>query len=161
MSKAMGSWSAMRKYLEEEMLCPVLKGRIRYACCPHGDGWGMFELFCDGISMAKFAGSHAAKQLNAGKRPEDVNDFWATYWMDRQMPAGMRTPDDADFAQALACYRNQSIEVSLDSSDPVVRMFAILDRRIGKRTLERMKNDIPERPEWLRRIYLLRYNVET
>ena len=29
MKKALGSWSGMRKYLEDEMLTPTLRGRVR------------------------------------------------------------------------------------------------------------------------------------
>ena len=32
MGKALGSWSGMRKYLEQEMLADSLLGRIRYGC---------------------------------------------------------------------------------------------------------------------------------
>ena len=32
MGKKMGSWSGMRKYLEQEMLAECLKGKIRYSC---------------------------------------------------------------------------------------------------------------------------------
>ena len=32
MGKILGSWSGMRKYLEQEMLASVLHGRVRYGC---------------------------------------------------------------------------------------------------------------------------------
>lgn len=32
MSKVLGSWSGMRKYLEKEMLAKSVQGRIRYNC---------------------------------------------------------------------------------------------------------------------------------
>ena len=32
MSKILGSWSGMRKYLEQEMLAECLHGRVRYNC---------------------------------------------------------------------------------------------------------------------------------
>ena len=39
-------------------------------------------------------------------------------------------------------------------------MFAILDRRVGKRTLERLKDLLNEQPEWLKPFYLLRFEAE-
>lgn len=39
-------------------------------------------------------------------------------------------------------------------------MFAIFDRRIGKRTLEKIQDTIEEQPEWLCELYLLRINAE-
>lgn len=32
MSKILGSWSGMRKYLEKEILADSLCGRVRYGC---------------------------------------------------------------------------------------------------------------------------------
>lgn len=67
---------------------------------------------------------------------------------------------DYEFSQALRAYRNQPIQTSLQSNDPIVRMFAILDRRVGKRTLERLKDSINDQPEWLRRLYEARIAKE-
>ena len=65
-----------------------------------------------------------------------------------------------DFCDALADYRNQDIKVSIQSDNPIVRMFAILDRRVGKRTLEKLKDDLDEQPEWLKQFYILRFEAE-
>lgn len=46
------------------------------------------------------------------------------------------------------------------SENPVIRMFAVLDRRVGKRTLERMKQELELQPDWLQRIYRLRLEAE-
>ena len=32
MGKILGSWSGVRKYLEQDMLAPALRGRLRYGC---------------------------------------------------------------------------------------------------------------------------------
>ena len=39
-------------------------------------------------------------------------------------------------------------------------MFAILDRRIGKRTLVKIKETLNEQPDWLKKIYQLRLDAE-
>lgn len=39
-------------------------------------------------------------------------------------------------------------------------MFAVLDRRVGKRTIDKLKASIDEQPEWLRFFYLLRSEAE-
>ena len=39
-------------------------------------------------------------------------------------------------------------------------MFAILDRRVGKRTLEKLKDTLDEQPEWLKQFYILRIEAE-
>ena len=43
--------------------------------------------------------------------------------------------DQFTFYDAFHAYQNNSIDDSLISTDPVVRLFAILDKRVGKRRL--------------------------
>jgi hypothetical protein len=57
-------------------------------------------------------------------------------------------------------FDNQSIEKSLSSENPLVRMFAILDRRVGKRTLVKLKDKVEKELEWLKPFYLLRFKAE-
>jgi hypothetical protein len=47
-----------------------------------------------------------------------------------------------------------------DNNNPLIRMFAVLDRRIGKRTLAKAKESIAEQPLWLRQFYQLRITAE-
>ena len=46
MGKILGSWSGMRKYLEQDMLANSLQGRIRYGCTTYVgmDGCHIFEV---------------------------------------------------------------------------------------------------------------------
>ena len=57
MIKILGSWSGMRKYLEQEMLADTLKGRIRYGCTTFVsmDGCRIFELCMDGVQIKRFS----------------------------------------------------------------------------------------------------------
>ncbi len=41
-----------------------------------------------------------------------------------------------------------------------MRMFAVLDRRVGKRRLVRLADRIADEPEWLRTFYLIRLRAE-
>jgi hypothetical protein len=66
--------------------------------------------------------------------------------------------DQRAFYKAYYEYINQSIEKSLNSPDCIVRLFAILDKRVGKRTLLRIKPTINSQPHWLQQFYLLRLN---
>ena len=60
------------------------------------------------------------------------------------------------FHNAIEEYLNQPIEKSINSDNPFIRMFAILDRRVGKRTLNKLKVNIDKEPKWLQQFYLLR-----
>lgn len=67
---------------------------------------------------------------------------------------------DEEFCEALAAYRNQPVFQSLRADDPLVRMFAVLDRRVGKRTLAEIQQTISAQPEWLKTFYILRLQAE-
>ena len=67
---------------------------------------------------------------------------------------------DEEFCEALEMYRNQNIQKSVFSENPIVRMFAVFDRRIGKATLRKIQDTIEDQPEWLHQLYLLRITAE-
>ena len=50
-----------------------------------------------------------------------------------------------------ALFGYQSIAVYLDDENAVVRMFVILDRRVGKCTLVKLASNIDSQPEWLQK----------
>lgn len=156
----MGSWSAMRKYLENEMLCNSLKGRVRYNLTTYSnmDRCGHFEIFVDGKSRKIFSMDYAASQLH--KSSDKSEDFWKNYWAEKENASVHQQFDDTDFAKALKEYRSSDIQTSIKSENPIVRMFAVLDRRTGKRTLSELKNNLSEQPEWLRFFYELRLSSE-
>ena len=68
---------------------------------------------------------------------------------------------DNEFCDALEKYRNQSIKDSINSENPLERMFAILDRRIGKRTIAHINDSLEKQPEWLQIFYRLRLDSES
>ena len=55
-----------------------------------------------------------------------------------------KTEEDVDIDK-------QSIAVYLDDENAVVRMFVILDRRVGKCTLVKLASNIDSQPEWLQK----------
>ena len=57
-------------------------------------------------------------------------------------------------------FDNQSIEDSLKSDNLLVRIFAIIDRRIGKRRLVKMRNEIENEPEIFQFFYNVRVEAE-
>ena len=67
---------------------------------------------------------------------------------------------DKEFSDALAAYRRQPVADSLASENPIQRMFAIVDRRVGKRTLQKLADSVQGQPEWLRVLYLARMEAE-
>ena len=64
------------------------------------------------------------------------------------------------FYRAFDEFDNQSIEASLISGDLIVKIFAILDRRIGKRRLLKMKDTICNESDTFQVFYAIRANAE-
>lgn len=164
MGKILGSWSGMRKYLEEEMIADSLKGRVRYSCTTFVgmDGCGIFEIHIDNKTIKQFSMETVVSSVFDGNKPVDMKKYWETFWAEKEnTPLENRKEfDDIEFAEALRLYRSLPIDKSLYFESPIVRMFAILDRRVGKRTLEKMAERIDEQPEWLKYFYKLRLCAE-
>ena len=169
MGKYEGSWSGMRRYLEHDMLAPCLYGRVRYGCTAYVgmDGSRIFEICIDGRPVKHFS----LETVNTwfldngyrpGPRPVGLGEYWDGLWMLLdEVPRSRRTAyTDDEFCDALAAYRTQDIAASLHSEDPLVRMLAILDRRVGKRTLYALRDTVSQQPEWLQNFYRLRMDAE-
>ena len=76
-------------------------------------------------------------------------EYWDEFLtMLKKHPMAERTEyTDGEFCSALETYRNQDIEESIRSENPIVRMFALTDRRAGKRTLYAIKYEMQCQPE--------------
>ena len=68
--------------------------------------------------------------------------------------------DQRCFYNAFAEFDQQSIEMSLKSENLIVRIFAVLDRRVGKRRLALMKETIEEEPDTFQEFYAIRLKAE-
>lgn len=156
MGKILGSWSGMRKYLEDEMLAESLHGRVRYGCTTYigMDGSHIFEVCVDGKQLKRFSLETVNtffinSGLKENTRPFGIREYWDEFWMVySNSPMQRRTEyTDDEFCDALENYRNQSIRESLNSENALVRMFAILDRRVGKRMLIEIKKTIERQPK--------------
>lgn len=167
MGKILGSWSGMRKYLEEEMIADSLKGRIRYSCTSYVGmhGCHIFEIRINGETFKRFSLETVNTYfINNGfterKNHYCTAEYWSEFWtlLDKYAITARTEYTDEEFCNALNLYRNQDIRDSIYSKNPLVRMFAISDRRIGKRTLYELNAE--ELPEWLRTLYNLRISAE-
>ncbi len=156
----LGSWNGMRKYLEKEMLADSLKGRVRYGCTAYigMDGDRIFELCIDGKQVKRFSLETLNTYFKDTKASECTGDCWTDFWMLRdKYPITKRTEyTDSEFCDALEKYRNQDIKISIHSDNPLILMFALFDRRVGKRTLAQIKDEVSAQPHWIQQIYNLR-----
>ena len=169
MGKILGSWSGIRKYLEQEMLAECLHGRVRYNCTSYVgmDGCHIFEIYIDNKLAKQFSWETVNTYFikNGYKKksnPVGIGEYWDEFWslMDTVPMQSRPEYTDNEFCEALENYRNQSIQHSINSENPLEKMFAVLDRRIGKRTLTNVKESIEKQAEWLQLFYRLRLDSE-
>ncbi|MDE6031031.1 MAG: hypothetical protein K2G32_05355 [Oscillospiraceae bacterium] len=161
------TWSKIRDKLENEYLAESLRGHIQYFAtsyskCPDHEGRAAVRL--DGEEILKsnyFDMMQALYDAKRRIRSENPEISYREAWLKSGLAAlNDGYFDQRDFYAAFAEFDNQSIECSLDSENALVRMFAVLDRRVGKRRLERLADRIASEPEWLRAFYLIRLRAE-
>lgn len=161
----MHTWSKIRKKLEQEYLADSLRGRLTYFVtayhAAHDSDEGRAAIRLDGAEILKsnfFERMDRQWEIYSGLG-EAQNEVGA--WRQSGLDA---IHDGAfyqvDFYRAFSIFDNQSIGESLQSDNALVRMFALLDRRTGKRTLEKLRSSIGEMPDWLQMIYYIRLEAE-
>ena len=160
----MHTWSKMRSKLENDYLADSLQGHIRYFAtsyskCP--DHEGRAAILLDGKEVIE--GSYCEQWSKADLLPKDEtlqkrlnNEF--PFIDETALKYGQF--DQRCFYTAFEKFDNQSIEKSLESDDLLVRIFAVLDKRVGKRRLERLSENTDDKDEIFRRFLHIRMKAE-
>lgn len=160
----MATWSGMRKKLEREYLAESLRGHIQYYATSYRkshDHEGRAAIRYDGKEIIK--GCYWNNWMKAGLFPRD--EKWErrmamenAYMDDVALKLGVF--DQRCFYRAFEEFEHQSIEESLVSDNLIIRIFAILDRRIGKRRLLLMQETINDEPEMFQEFFAIRAKAE-
>ena len=160
----MATWSGIRKRLERDYLAECLRGRIQYFATTYReshDQEGRAAILLDGkevISGGYYKNWTVSHLFPKDDKYEKRISLEFAFIDDTALKLGVF--DQRCFYCAFSEFDNQSIEKSLRSEDLIVRIFAILDRRVGKRKLITMKNGISEEPEVFQRFYEIRSKAE-
>lgn len=175
------SWSGVRKQLEKDYLCDALKGRVRYHITRfHAapDRYGRAAIYVDGKArlwassfaytvkgydglarrLKQAAGTPRRVWQNGGMLHDGANATIEKRVKGIAMARGHF--EVSDLTEAIGVYLGQDIGASLASANPLVCMLAVLDRRVGKRTLQKLKGELEHQPPWLLWFYQLRLGAE-
>lgn len=159
------SWSGLNKQLTEN-LCESLQGRVTYFLTRYHDvhnSYGRASIRFDGKELTNFT------WLAMYKQDFDINEKWEqTGEWDYQNPELKEKWDvnatfsDYDFIRAATSYLQLSIKDALNSDNCLIRVFAIMDKRIGKRTLDKIRTEEKYKtyPEWVQQFYKLRFETD-
>ena len=149
----MDRWSYMRHKLENDYLAPSLRGRVRYFVTRYvgtHDYEGRAAILVDGEEL--FSGGYFEawpKDLLFGtETPEEIR---------RNYYEGLNV---YDFYCAFHEFDTQTVQESLQSEDQIVRLFALLDRRVGKRTLLKLQEGLDAQPPAFQRFWAIRMEAE-
>lgn len=162
----MPTWSGIRKKLETDCLCPALRGRVRYFATTYReshDQEGRAAILVDGEEILKSNYFTYSRVLWA--RARDYRDEQGLNWKEAYLKADKAVLEDGlfdqrDFYMAFRKFDNQSIESSLADENPIVRIFALLDRRLGQRRLAALEGTMEKELDWVRPFYRLRMEAE-
>lgn len=175
------SWSGLRRELENDYICESLKGRVQYFITHYRrahDDYGRIAIRVDGkevlrgnpfnyyvkgyvykervlkeemgVPSRKWTG----KETLYNEENEEVEDIV------NEMMNNDGFFEIYHITDAIREYKNLDIKESINSPNPMVRMFAIMDRRMGKRTLINIISEVDNQPQWLQFFYKLRLESE-
>ncbi|MBR5428637.1 MAG: SGNH/GDSL hydrolase family protein [Clostridia bacterium] len=159
------SWSGLNNQLHD-FLCDSFKDRITYFLTRYHEvhnAYGRAAIRLDGKELVCFSWEQMYRQ------ERDVCEIWAAgRWCSFDDPVLKKKWDadgvhcEGDFLRAASEFVNMPIADALVNDDFIIRIFAIMDRRVGARTLEtiRAKGEYLTYPDWVKQFYLLRLENE-
>lgn len=158
------SWSKLNQQLTG-LLCRQLQGRLSYFLTRYHrvhNAYGRAAIRLDGRELVCFSWVEMYRQ------EADLHRLWQEtgQWDAQDLNLKEKwdangTYHDMDFLRAAAAFLQMPIQQALESDNYLVRVFAILDRRLGKRTLRRIKEAgaYQSYPCWVRQFYDLRLGL--
>ncbi|MBO5024317.1 MAG: hypothetical protein J6D11_08430 [Clostridia bacterium] len=160
----MSTWSGIRHKLENEYLAESLRGHIQYYCTSYSkspDHHGRASIRLDGKEL--ISGCYWNNWNKAHLFPHDetyekrMSENYA-YMDETALKLGIFS--EKSFYAAFQEFDNQSIDESLNSDNLIVKIFAIVDRRVGKRRLETIKDNLNPQDEIFNMFYNIRVKAE-
>ncbi len=155
------SWSKLNRQLSG-LLCSKLKNHLSYFLTRYHkvhNSYGRAAIQLDNRELVCFS------WIEMYHQDYDLNEIWEKTgtWDDSDSDLKDKwdanaTYYDMDFLAAATSFLQTPIMEALYSDNYIIRIFAIVDRRIGKRTLQtvRESGDYQNFPAWVKQFYELR-----
>lgn len=162
------------------MICNSLKGRVRYFITKYKnshDESGRVAIIVDGKEIIQgniFRYYEGYREVE--RNLKDEFNVTPRFWNGKEIENNYENEkvekyideirldegifDVWQFTDAVDEFLSLSIEENLNSTNPLIRLLAIMDRRVGKRRLIKIKDSILEQPIWLQYFYKLRIQSE-
>ena len=128
-------WSKLKSKVKE-LLCPELKDRVDFYLTSYRKSHDEADKVWITVDRQKvFSCKHYPYDLaERGAYYEGLSQEEV-----KELLLSNEIHNPKDFGEAMRNYLSLPIREALQSSNPLIRAFAIIDRRIGKRTIKAMK----------------------
>ena len=172
------SWGNLKKQMNN-LLCDALKNKISYFYTTYRevhDTYGRATINCERKELVAFSWQMRYEQwedeykiLNNTnvdiQHLGSLSEVWERQKrIQKELSKEKWMPEcilcDGDFICAVTQYLKTNITSALNSDNYILRVFAYMDRRVGKRTLIKIKEDAEALPEWVKQFYLIRCEAE-
>lgn len=160
------SWSDLQKQLNDR-LCPELRGRVTYFLTRYHDvhnAYGRAAIRVDGEEMVCFSWieqCHQEEAIAETMRQQPESEYGQIRQELKPEWDKNCTYCEMDFLDAVLRFRSMTIQEALRSENLLIRVLAILDRRVGRRTLRQIGSEkaFENEPQWVRQFYELRFSA--
>jgi len=167
----MHNWSKLKFLLGKEFLAESLQGIVKHSLTKYhwsnSDYYGRFVIKVHDKEVFVANYDNFYKEFNKlfpdYKKKNNIGLYRLDKMIDDELSVELANKGYISIPMMLNSidiYLNQDIKLSIYSPIPTIRLLTILDRRIGKRTLTQLFNQIDSQPEWLKYFYILRINNE-
>lgn len=157
--KGYKSWKALKNQLED-LLCEGLRGRVTFFLTRYHEvhnAYGRAAILLDKRELVCFSWIEMYRQerdmSELYKRTGKYGDKSLYKKWDESC-----TYYEMDFLTAALEFIDMQIQDALKSENSIIRILAVMDRRVGRRTLQSL--DESSFPEWARVFYRLRLQAE-
>lgn len=156
------SWSNLKKQMND-LLCDCLKDKVSYFYTNYSE---VHNAYGRGTINYNKKELMAYSWVEMYEQEQDVTRLYcegkeASY---EKLETGEWMTEgklcDANFIHSLTIFLKTDIAESLHSDNYLLRIFAYLDRRVGKRTLIKIKDEVETLPEWVKQFYQIRCKEE-
>ncbi len=159
------SWSGLKKTLEAS-LCGSLRGRVTYFLTRYHevhDAYGRASVRVDGTEWVCFT------WFDMYRQESDLHEQWKAGgkwdWDDPVLTEKWNRDavlSDMDFLDAAVRFTGMPVSEALNSGEGILQILAVMDRRVGKRTLLKLRDGgrMDALPSWVRRFFQLRFEAE-
>ena len=172
------SWGNLKKQMND-LLCESLKDKITYFFTSYHEvhnAYGRATINYNKKEIAAFTWLEQYEQsrdIQAQYRKMDnVPSMLVDYQgsvrayesanaiaaKEKWMPNG--TLCEWDFIHTITVYLKTDVIAALRSDNYLLRVFAYMDRRVGKRTLVKIKDEVEKLPKWVKQFYELRCDAD-